>query len=133
MRYAIYETTGGVMTAQTMTKAVPVLPAHDIIEALEFYTQKLGFTDSWTSGDPVEYGGVNVPVELHFYKSENPDIAHWTSFRVLTHDLDALYERCQAFGVIHPNGALEKKPWGTREFAVLDANGVCIYFYEETL
>ena len=119
------------MIAPTMSKAVPILPAHDIIETLEFYTQKLGFTDSWTSGNPVDYGGVKAPLELHFYQSENPDIAHWTSFRVLTHDLDALYERCAAYGVIHPNGRLEKKPWGTREFAVLDANGVCIHFYEE--
>ena len=33
-------------------------------------------------------------------------------------------------GVIHPNGYLTTKPWGTQEFAILDPAGVCMTFYE---
>ncbi len=40
------------------------------------------------------------------------------------------HEEYQAQGVIHPNGPLDTKPWGTKEFGVLDPTGVCITFYE---
>jgi hypothetical protein len=30
---------------------------------------------------------------------------------------------------LHPNGkTIEKKPWGSREFALLDKTGVCVIF-----
>jgi hypothetical protein len=31
---------------------------------------------------------------------------------------------------VHPNGALQAKPWGTKEFAAIDPNGVCVTFQE---
>lgn len=45
---------------------------------------------------------------------------------------EQLYEELQAKGgeMIHPNGKLEMKPWGTTEFAILDPAGICITFYE---
>ena len=118
--------------ATRMNRLVPVLPALDVIETLEFYTQVLGFTDSWThDANPVSYGGVSSPLEIHFFRSENPDIAQWTSFRIGVNGLDALYERAQARGIVHPQGKLEVKPWGLREFSVIDPNGVLIHFFEE--
>jgi uncharacterized glyoxalase superfamily protein PhnB len=33
-------------------------------------------------------------------------------------------------GTIHPNGALQTKPWGTKEFAAIDPNGVCVTYQE---
>ena len=35
-----------------------------------------------------------------------------------------------SFVAIHPNGKLETKPWGFKEFAVLDPGGLCIHFAE---
>ncbi|MDJ0679472.1 MAG: hypothetical protein QNJ18_06365 [Xenococcaceae cyanobacterium MO_167.B52] len=32
--------------------------------------------------------------------------------------------------IIDPNGKLETKPWGMKEFAILDPAGVCITFCE---
>ncbi len=32
-------------------------------------------------------------------------------------------ETHQGAGVIHPNGKLEDKPWGMREFAIVDIHG----------
>jgi uncharacterized glyoxalase superfamily protein PhnB len=50
--------------------------------------------------------------------------------RFVVDDVDALYAELKKHkNVIHPNGALETKPWGTREFGVLDPTGVCITFY----
>jgi uncharacterized glyoxalase superfamily protein PhnB len=40
---------------------------------------------------------------------------------IRTNDVDALYRVFVARGVaIHPNGDLQTKPWGQREFALLD-------------
>jgi len=33
-------------------------------------------------------------------------------------------------GIVHPNGTLQTKPWGTQEFAAIDPNGVCVTFQE---
>jgi hypothetical protein len=33
-------------------------------------------------------------------------------------------------GVVHPNGQLQTKPWGTKEFGAVDPNGVCVTFQE---
>lgn len=45
-------------------------------------------------------------------------------------DIEALYAAYQAQGIIHPNGALEVKSWGVKEFTVLDNNGCAIRFGE---
>jgi hypothetical protein len=31
---------------------------------------------------------------------------------------------------VHPNGSLQTKPWGTKEFGAIDPNGVCVTFQE---
>ena len=36
-------------------------------------------------------------------------------------------KRC---GKVHPNGPLQTKPWGTKEFGAIDPNGVCVTFQE---
>ena len=33
-------------------------------------------------------------------------------------------------GKVHPNGPLQRKPWGTKEFAAIDPSGVCVTFME---
>ena len=43
-------------------------------------------------------------------------------------EVDMLYSELQKTDVIHPNGQLGDKPWGTREFAVLDEDGNMIKF-----
>jgi len=45
-------------------------------------------------------------------------------------DIDALYAEMEPKGVVHPNGWLQKKPWGVREFGVLDGDRSLITFAE---
>jgi uncharacterized glyoxalase superfamily protein PhnB len=46
-------------------------------------------------------------------------------------DIDNFYNSLLITDVtIHPNGALEKKPWGQKEFALLDPNGNLLTFGE---
>ncbi|WP_157962322.1 VOC family protein [Winogradskyella aurantiaca] len=49
-------------------------------------------------------------------------------------DVNQIEELCKEFlecNVIHPNGYLEDKPYGMREFAILDVHGNLIKFGEE--
>ena len=57
--------------------------------------------------------------------------------RVNVHDynptagIEAMYAEYQKRGgKVHPNGALQTKPWGTKEFGAIDPNGVCVTFQE---
>jgi hypothetical protein len=45
-------------------------------------------------------------------------------------EIDQLFAELETRGVIHPNARLETKPWGSREFAVLDLDGNLITFAE---
>lgn len=112
---------------------IPVIPSHDVQASLLFYQTHLGFQDPFTWGEnPVEYGGVSRDgLRLHFYLEPNPEISRNYAFRLEVDEVDLLYVACEAAGIVHPNGRLENKPWGTREFTILDPSGVAIRVYQE--
>ena len=54
-----------------------------------------------------------------------------TMVRLAVEGIDELYAEFQRKGgAVHPNGPLQTKPWGVREFAAIDPNGVCVTFQE---
>jgi hypothetical protein len=69
-------------------------------------------------------------IEIFLFKNDDRHVSEQTAFRIHVAHIEALYEEYQAKDVIHPNGRLDEKPWGTKEFGVLDPTGVCITFYE---
>ncbi len=93
-------------------------------ETLAFY-DRLGFRVRARFG---EYGGeyasvVRGDLELHFF--EHPEIDPLTTYggcylRVM--DVDALYAELQGEN-LERMSKLEDKPWGLREFAVVDPSG----------
>jgi uncharacterized glyoxalase superfamily protein PhnB len=50
--------------------------------------------------------------------------------RVGVRGIDPLYEHCQIEGIVHPNAPLQEKPWGFREFSVIDNDGNLVTFFE---
>ena len=61
--------------------------------------------------------------------------ASLTAERSTTRDTErgseALYAEYQERGgKVHPNGPLQTKPWGTKEFGAIDPNSVCVTFQE---
>lgn len=108
--------------------AIPILPARDLAETRAFY-EGLGFTATgWWSH---EFGGYAILVRgtlvMHFSAyavepSENYAGCYWR-----VSEVDALHAVCRAAGL----GAtgrprltdVEDKPWGMREFALIDPNG----------
>src|SRR5262245_16434866 len=119
-------------TTPVLGNLSPLIPAGSAAEAtLPFYVHKLGFTTRYTHGEPTEMAIIQRDaVEIFLCRNEDRYVAEQTSFRIHVQHVEQLYAEYQAQGVIHPNGALTAKPWGTQEFAILDPAGVCITFYE---
>ena len=107
--------------------AIPILPSRSIAETTAFY-QRLGFEGGPHAFDSA-YGILRLgDVELHFFL--HPELVPEQSFagcyiRVL--DVERLYRACSSAHLptecIPRMVALDEKPWGLREFAVVDPDG----------
>ena len=119
-------------TGTTFLRAVPVLAALDIPAAVAFY-ERAGFTARYQAEDG-EYAIVQIGgdggVEIHFWKCDDRRIAENTGCRVEVTGVETLYEKHRALGIVHPNGALGERPWGTREFVMVDDSGNIVTFFE---
>jgi catechol 2,3-dioxygenase-like lactoylglutathione lyase family enzyme len=105
-----------------LTAIIAKLPMRNKPVTRDFYTQYLGFQDV-SSEDYEAYLILERDgMELHFFlhetlvPSENDGQIYLRS-----NDIDMLYQSFLAKHTpIHPNGALSVKPWGQKEFSVLD-------------
>jgi uncharacterized glyoxalase superfamily protein PhnB len=110
----------------------PLIPVRAAGQAAAFYRDKLGFTELWRNGEPAAAVGLRRDdAQVVLTSCLGPAaIFEWTSFRVAVTGIEDLFESCSAAGIVHPNGPLQDRPWGTREFAVLDPDGICITFWQ---
>ena len=96
-------------------------------ETLKFYETRLGFKQDHLEK---EFGIASRDgLQLHFWLCHDRKICEASGCRILVSGIDALYSSCDA-SIIHPNAKLETKPWGAREFAILDNSGNLITFAE---
>lgn len=111
----------------------PLISAGKNVEtAIEFY-EKLGFTTTHTEGKPLKMAIVERDeIQIFLVQNDYKHLAEETSLRIRVEGIEQLYQEFLAKGddIIHPNGKLEAKPWGCKEFIVLDKAGVCITFYD---
>jgi catechol 2,3-dioxygenase-like lactoylglutathione lyase family enzyme len=118
--------------ASSSTRFISVTPALaslDIERSIEFFRTRLGFDAVYC--EPGVYGIVSRgAVHIHFWSCTDKHIAENTSCRVQVEGIDPLYTSCKAAGIVHPNAPLAGKPWGTREFGVLDPDGNLVTFVE---
>ena len=113
----------------TFESAVPIIPARDLEASTGWYRDYLGFDVHHVES---EYGIVGRDaVYLHFWGPSGiaPEESMFM-YRVGVRGIDALYEECEAKKIVHPNAPLEEKPWGAREFAVVDGDGNLLTFFE---
>jgi catechol 2,3-dioxygenase-like lactoylglutathione lyase family enzyme len=112
-----------------LQSAAPVLASSDIERTVRFYCSHLGFTAVFS--EPGRWGIVSRDkVQIHFWPCADRNIAQNTSCRVYVAGIDQLFEELQPKGIVHPNAPLESKPWGSREFGVLDPDGNLVTFAE---
>jgi uncharacterized glyoxalase superfamily protein PhnB len=116
--------------------ATPVLPAADAAESLHWWTEVCGFKETFRDATPPNYAGINRgDAYLHIAAMTDKSLARkvgdQTMVRLAVQNIEAMYAEYQKRGgKVHPNGPLQTKPWGAKEFGAIDPNGVCVTFQE---
>lgn len=112
-----------------LTQINPKLPMRDKSITRDFYVNKLGFVQYGSDFD----GYLMVEkdkIQIHFFEFKELDPAeNYGQVYIRTDDIGALYKSFQDNQVIiHPNAALQTKPWGQKEFSILDPDNNLLTF-----
>lgn len=108
----------------------PGLAVPDLMAAVEFYTNRLGFTLGFTWGDPPAFAGVNLGEVQVFLSTGTPSPDGCDVFFVVG-DVDELYAFHGAAGV-EVVGEIGDREYGLRDYTVRDLNGYRLTFGQYT-
>ncbi len=111
-----------------LTDIHPKLPMRDIARTKDFYLNNLGFKEL---GDYRHYLMVGKDtIEIHFFEFKELDPKeNYGQVYIRTENIDKLYQSLiDNKTIIHPNGHLQTKPWGQKEFALLDPDNNLLTF-----
>ena len=112
-----------------LTEISPKLPMRDKSVTKDFYIEKLGFEQY--DGDFNGYLMVRKDVvQIHFFEFKEIDPKeNYRQIYIRTDDIDELYHSFLDNNVtIHPNAPLQIKPWGQKEFSILDPDNNLLTF-----
>jgi catechol 2,3-dioxygenase-like lactoylglutathione lyase family enzyme len=113
-----------------LTEINPKLPMRDKGITRDFYVNKLGFSDIGAV-DFKDYLMVQKDnVQIHFFLFEALDPKeNYGQVYIRTNDIELLYQSMlDTKQSIHPEGSLQLKPWGQKEFAMLDPDSNLLTF-----
>lgn len=116
-----------------LTDINPKLPMRDKTATRNFYVNKLGFRDIGTA----DYDGYLMVardnIQIHFFEFKDLDPKeNYGQVYIRTNDINTLYQALLDSKVsIHPNGAMQTKPWGQKEFALLDPDNNLLTFGQD--
>jgi len=117
-----------------LTAINPKLPMREKSATYDFYVNQLGFR---IFGDHDYDGYLMIEkdnIQIHFFEYKDLDIKHnCGQVYIRTNSIDQLYQSYLDNKVgIHPNGKLNFKPWGQKEFSILDPDNNLLTFGEST-
>lgn len=103
-----------------LTHIHPKLPMRDKAITIAYYVEGLGFNVLADYGDYLMLGKDSIELHFFLFRALDPK-ENYGQVYFRTDDIESLYRSLQLNGVaIHPNGNLSDKPWGQKEFALLD-------------
>ncbi len=113
----------------------PVVPVRDVEATARFYERHLGFRAGFLAEDR-SYGIVGrdgTAIHLIHAEDEQALAATRTNISIFIEvaDIDALWAEVEASQPPTKVRALEKTPWGLREFHILDPDGCLLRFGED--
>jgi len=112
----------------TLLRIAPELPVSNVPKSIAYYEAKLGFHTTVTMPDE-DYAIVERDdVAIHLFQSKNGTSAPG-SIHIFTEGLDELHTELQKRGA-HVKQGIVRKPWGNRDFRVIDDSGNEIKFTE---
>lgn len=111
-----------------LKNVIPKLPMRDKALTKEFYLKKLSFELISDYGDYILLKKDEIEIHFFEFKSLNPLENYGQVYIRVTeieHDYKVLIDKSVE---IHPNGKLEIKPWGQKEFSILDPDNNLLIF-----
>ena len=111
-----------------LTRIAPELPAFNLQASIAYYEQQLGFQLTMHLPDQgyaiVERDGIAIHLFQDELRKHSPVGIH-----IFTPDLDSLFAELEQRGA-HLSQAILRKPWGNRDFRVVDSTSNEIKFTE---
>lgn len=105
-----------------LTEIHPKLPMRNKAITKDYYINKLGFQQIGSKN----YDGYLMigkdNIQIHFFEFKDIDPKeNYGQVYIRTNNIDQFHQELLNKKIaIHPNGPLEIKPWGQKEFAILD-------------
>jgi catechol 2,3-dioxygenase-like lactoylglutathione lyase family enzyme len=112
---------------QPFDLAIPILPSRSVGDTVAFY-KRLGFEGGVHEFDSSYAILKRGTAELHFFTHQALVPADsWAGCYIRVADVDGFYQACSSSQLpstgIPRITAIENKPWGMREFAIVDCDG----------
>lgn len=113
-----------------LTAIHPKLPMRYKEVTRSYYIGRLGFKEYGNA----DYDGYLMiekdGIQIHFFAFKELDPKeNYGQVYIRTDDIEGLYQSLLANNIaIHPNGALQTKPWGQKEFSLLDPDNNLLTF-----
>ncbi|MEM9419437.1 MAG: GNAT family N-acetyltransferase [Planctomycetota bacterium] len=112
-----------------MMRSEPIFAVSHLPDTIAFYRDRLGGQGEWTYGEGPDFGGIRLNGAQVMFQL-NPDLAkqaHGIGHFFFCNEVDDQYAQHLAAGapIAEP---IENKPWGIREYLVIDPNGVRLRF-----
>jgi Glyoxalase-like domain len=111
-----------------LTNINPKLPARNIAITKDYYLNQLGFKEIGDYGDYLLIEKDQIEIHFFEFKELNPK-ENYGQVYIRTDNIDQLYQTIQDKKIsLHPNAPLQIKPWGQKEFSLLDPDNNLLTF-----
>ena len=107
-----------------------IFPVSDLLNSIEFYTDKLGFEKTFEWGEPMYYAVVKQGgVGIHLTKRSDGGRAskYHRALYIFVNDIDKVYKRCKDQKVKIVND-MEARDYKMKDFDIEDPDGFIITF-----
>lgn len=120
------------MSDPRLQRISPVIPVADVPASADFYCRHLGFTLDFMTDDEtyalVERDGQALHLTGGADEAALKATRNNISMLILVDDVDALWRAVAATAPPTKTRPPEDKPWGVREFHILDLDGALLRF-----
>lgn len=113
-----------------LTAIHPKLPMRNKETTKDYYINKLGFQQLGSADFPDYLMVEKDQVQIHFFLFKELNSAeNYGQVYIRTSNIESMYQLLLDKQVtIHPNGPLQVKPWGQKEFSLLDPDNNLLTF-----
>ena len=111
-----------------ISAVIPKLPFINKDETIDFYNT-IGFQLDADYGQYLIFSLEQTELHFFYHDNLNPKKSDFMIYLRVNAEIELIYNKLIEKGIaIHPNGAIEKKPWNQIEFSIIDPNGTLLTF-----